>query len=65
MEKTLATCRRLGEPVAPAKCAGPVTAVVFLGFELDTNALMVRLPEGKLKRVLAMVKEWMTKERDS
>ena len=44
----LTTCRRLGVPVAPAKCAGPTSVLTFLGFELDTNCMVVRLPQEKL-----------------
>ena len=44
LDRMLALCRRLGIPVAPAKCEGPATVLVFLGFELDTENLVVRLP---------------------
>ena len=53
----LSTCRRLGVPGAPEKCVGPSTVMVFLGFELDTDAMVVRLPEEKLRRILGMVQE--------
>ena len=46
----LATCQRLGVPVAQEKCAGPAAVLVFLGFELDTNQMAIRLPEDKLRR---------------
>ena len=58
----LSTCRRLGVPVAPEKCAGPSTVMVFLGFELDTDAMVVRLPEEKLRRILGMVQAWRGKK---
>jgi hypothetical protein len=48
LELMLAVCKWLGVPVAPAKCAGPATVMVFFGFELDTRALVVRLLEEKL-----------------
>ena len=32
LEKLLLICRRLGVPVALAKCAGPATVLIFLGF---------------------------------
>ena len=62
LESMLATCRRLGVPVAPAKCMGPTSVLVFLGFELDTNALVVRLPAEKLRRTQLLVREWMGKK---
>ena len=57
----LALCRRLGVPVAPAKCEGPTTVLVYLGFELDTDNMVVRLPQAKLQRTLALVQEWVGK----
>jgi hypothetical protein len=62
LEVMLSSCTRLGVPVAPEKCAGPATVMVFLGFELDTNAMVVRLPEEKLQRTLSMVREWRGKK---
>ena len=62
LELMLAACKRLGVPVAPAKCMGPATSLVFLGFELDTNALVVRLPAEKLRRTQSLVIEWMGKK---
>ena len=57
----LATCRRLGVPVAPAKCEGPTTVLTFLGFELDTERMVLRLPQAKLEHTMALVKEWIGK----
>ena len=58
----LALCQRLGDPSAPSKCAGPATKMVFLGFELDTIRGMVQLPAEKMKRTLALVREWSGKK---
>ena len=55
----LETYARLGVPTAPGKCAGPHTSLVFLGFELDTEALEVRLPQPKLQRTRTLVQEWL------
>lgn len=62
MEQMLSVCRHLGVPIAPSKCEGPATVLVFLGFEIDTVRLIVRLPEGKLQRTQAMVAEWVDKK---
>ena len=48
LKRMLSSCRSLGVPVAPEKCAGPATVMVFLGFELDTISMVVRLPDVKL-----------------
>jgi hypothetical protein len=59
LDTMLATCTRLGVPTAPGKCEGPDMALVFLGFELDTQAMEVRLPQQKLQRTLHLVQDWL------
>ena len=48
LERMLSSCRRLGIPVAPGKCPGPTSVLVFLGFELDRKQMIIRLPREKL-----------------
>ena len=48
----LAKSQQLGVPVAQTKCAGPVAVLVFLGFELDTNQMVIKLPEDMLHRMV-------------
>ena len=55
----LSMCMRLGVPVAKAKCAGPASTMIFLGFEVDTVERVVRLPSDKLQKTLAMVRAWI------
>ena len=62
MEQILSVCRRLGVPVAPSKYEGPATVLVFLGFKIDSDGLIVRLPEEKLRRTKAKVAEWVDKK---
>ena len=59
MVTLLATCNRLGVPIAPDKCEGPVTRLTYLGIEVDTVQMQLRLPEEKLRRVQATVGEWL------
>lgn len=61
LEAMLATCARLGVPTAPGKCEGPTSSLVFLGFELDTEVMEVRLPPQKLRRILDLVEDWLRK----
>ena len=44
-------CGRLGVPLAEEKTVGPATCLAYLGIELDSKAMELRLPEDKLKRV--------------
>ena len=55
-------CEQLGVPLAPEKVAGPSTCLTFLGFELDTVNMQIRLPQHKLGRLLALVTQWKLKK---
>ena len=44
-------CKDTGTPVEEDKCEGPTTTIRFLGIELDTVAMEMRLPEDKLQQV--------------
>ena len=61
-------CSRLGIPIAQEKCKGPTTCLTFLGIEIDTQTLELRLPADKLTRVQRTVGEWLgrkaAKKRD-
>ena len=47
LERALSTRANLGIPVATHKVEGPTTCLSFLGIELDTQALQLRLPAKK------------------
>ena len=51
-------CTELGVPLAPEKQEGSSTTIVFLGIVIDTVKQELRLPEEKLKRLQASLKEW-------
>ena len=57
MATIMNTCSRLGVPIAPGKCEGPSMCITYLGIELDTQSMELRLPAEKLKRVKAVVQE--------
>ena len=50
-------CNILGVPLAKDKCLGPVTQLVFLGLELDSVMMQVRVPMDKVNDICAMIKE--------
>lgn len=52
------TCVEIGLPPEPEKDEGPATTIHFLGMELDTVALEVRLPAEKLIRLRAELGKW-------
>nr|XP_033806845.1 uncharacterized protein LOC117363363 isoform X1 [Geotrypetes seraphini] len=46
-----------GVPLARDKSEGPVTSLVFLGIELDTEALVTRLPLLKVRQLLGLIEQ--------
>ena len=57
-DEMLESCMQLGVPVVPEKCTDPSLTLLFLGFELDTIQMVVRLPEEKLQHIWSFVREW-------
>ena len=49
----------LGLPVALAKLVGPVPCLDFLGFELDSEAMEIRLPQPKLAELRELIQSWL------
>ena len=54
------TCNILNLPLALHKREGPSTCITFLGIELDTVKLELRLPAEKLARLQATIRRWTT-----
>ena len=57
-----AACERLGQPVEPEKDEGPATRLLFLGIELDSMALELRLPPEKLTHLQRELTMWKTRK---
>lgn len=55
------TCSELGIPLAPEKCIGPVTCIIFLGIEIDSVTGTARLPGNKLEELKRLVLLWLDK----
>ena len=53
-----ATCSESGAPIEEEKCEGPAITLPFLGMELDTVKLEIRLPSDKLERLKSLTAEW-------
>ena len=56
-------CNTLGVPLANKKCLGPVTELVFLGLELDSVMMQVRVPIDKVDHLCAMINEILQHSR--
>ena len=55
----LALCEELGVPVAEEKTEGPSTTLTFLGIEIVTTTLQLRLPQDKLQNLAGLLDQWM------
>ena len=55
-------CQMLGVPLAMEKIAGPVTVLQFLGFELDSETMEIRLPKEKLDQLVLLLGSWVSKK---
>ena len=58
LELLVDTCDLLGFPIAADKREGPTTCLIFLGIEVDTMLLELRLPVHKLERLKAILRKW-------
>ena len=48
----------MGVPIADEKLVGPVHVLTFLGFEIDTDEMMVRIPQSKMNALVAELKKF-------
>ena len=61
LQITTSTCDTLGLPLKHEKVEGPTTLLVFLGVLLDTIAMEMRLPDGKLEELRHLLATWSSK----
>ena len=48
-------CHRIGVPIAEEKTVGPVTCMEYLGLTIDTEQLLIRIPDDKLKELIEKI----------
>eukprot|EP00794_Sanderia_malayensis_P000850 gene850-biopygen113 len=53
-------CSELGVPIAPGKTVGPATTLTYLGFELDTVLLELRMPPTKITVLRKKLQQWLS-----
>ena len=51
LEGIIRTCNYTGTPLEESKCEGPSPVLTFLGMELDSIRMEIRLPTDKLQRI--------------
>ena len=62
LEQLLDSCKVLGIQIATHKVEGPLTCIMFLGIEVDTKAMELRLPPEKLQRLKEMIEKWRSRK---
>lgn len=55
--------QQLGLQLAQRKCVPPCTNIEWLGYNIDTVAMLVKIPELKMQKVLAECERWATKDK--
>ena len=63
LDTALRICRWLGVPVASQKIEGPCKQLTFLGIEIDTNSMQLRLPLAKLLALRQEIQKWQRRRR--
>ena len=49
------TCEQLGNPIAVEKTVEPTTSLTFLGIQLDTLSMQMRLPQDNLTELRTQI----------
>ena len=61
LNNAIAIASKLGLPVEPTKVEGPATSITFLGIEIDSINLVLRLPQSKLTILRHLLSAWENK----
>ena len=48
---------KIGIPLSPDKCVGPMTCLIFLGIELDSVRMTAKLPADKCTELIEVLKK--------
>lgn len=56
-------CSELGVPLAIEKSEGPITSLTFLGLEIDTEEMFIRIPQCKLESLQALLEIFSFKRK--
>lgn len=57
------TCMELGIPIAEDKSVGPVTVLTFLGLEINTDEMLIKIPQNKLDALKEMLEKFLFLKR--
>ena len=55
-------CHDTGTPIEESKSVGPATTITFLGMELDSVSMEIRLPQDKLRSLRMLLEDWKSRK---
>ena len=58
LHRIMETCKLLVVPLAPEKIVGPTCQLTFLGIEIDSGSLQLRLQQDKLEKLNTLKTSW-------
>ena len=53
----------IGVPLAEDKTAGPTTKLTYLGFEIDTLDMVIRIPQHKVDSLIQLVSDFLSRKK--
>ena len=62
LRRLLSVFERLRVPIASEKLEGPTERLTFLGIEIDSQEMTLRLPVRKLLELKSLIAEWATRK---
>ena len=63
LDTFLTFCKELGVPISVDKTEGPANCITFLGIEIDTINMTIRLPEEKLTKLKTLLHLWGSRKK--
>ena len=62
LQRLLSVFKRLRVPIASKKLEGPTDRLTFLGIEIDSQEMTLRLPVRKLLELKSLIAEWASRK---
>ena len=56
-------CRNIGVPLNNDKTVQPTTCLIFLGLEIDTVKMQIRIPQNKVRELANLLLHWVSKDK--
>lgn len=57
------TCQELGVPLAENKAEGPVTVMTFLGLEINTEKMLIKIPPKKITELSTLLEQFLVRKK--